>query len=102
MMCDLVNEDVESWAAEMFGAAVAALKASRFPPTDFPDVIVTAWTKLNGYITTEGLQHAPNVAVIGLKVSEVKRAAPGGATGSWGPCWAYVWSSHIEEYGSTG
>ena len=48
-----------------------------------------AWTKLNGYITTGGLQHAPNVAVSGLKVSGVKRAAPAGAAGSRGPCWAW-------------
>ena len=41
-MRDPVNEDVESWAAELFGAAVAALKASRSPPTDFPDVVVPA------------------------------------------------------------
>ena len=61
IMRDLVNEDVKSWAADLFGAAVTALKASRSPPTDFPDVIVPTWTKLNGYITTGGLQHAPNV-----------------------------------------
>ena len=89
IMRDLVNEDVKSWAADLFGAAVAALKASRSPPTDFPDVIVPTWTKLNGYITTGGLQHAPNVAVSGLKLSRVKRAAPAGAAGSRGPCWAW-------------
>ena len=89
IMRDLVNEDVKSWSADLFGAAVAALKASRSPPTDFPDVVVPAWTKLNGYITTGGLQHAPNVAVSGLKVSGVKRAAPAGAAGSRGPCWAW-------------
>ena len=83
-MRDLVNEDVKSWAADLFGAAVAALKASRSPPTDFPDVVVPTWTKLNGYITTGGLQHAPNVAASGLKVSGVKRAAPAGAAGSRG------------------
>ena len=76
-------------AADLFGAAVAALKASRSPPTDFPDVVVPTWTKLNGYITTGGLQHAPNVAVSGLKVRGVKRAAPAGAAGSRGPCWAW-------------
>ena len=76
IMRDLVNEDVKSWAADLFGAAVAALKASRSPPTDFPDVVVPTWTKLNGYITTGGLQHAPNVAVSGLKLGGVKRAAP--------------------------
>ena len=70
IMNDLVNEDVKSWAADLFGAAVAALKASRSPPTDFPDVVVPA-------------------AVSGLKVSEVKRAAPAGAAGSRGPCWAW-------------
>ena len=59
IMRDLVNEEVKSWAADLFGAAVAALKASWSPPTDFPDVVVPAWTKLNGYITTGGLQHAP-------------------------------------------
>ena len=48
IMRDLVNEDVKSWAADLFGAAVAALKASRSPPTDFPDVVVPTWTKLNG------------------------------------------------------
>ena len=89
IMRDLVNEDVKSWAADLFGAAVAALKASRSPPTDFPDVIVPIWTKLNGYMTTGGLQHAPNVAVSGLKLSGVKRAAPAGAAGSRGPCWAW-------------
>ena len=73
IMRDLVNEDVKSWAAHLFGAAVAALKASRSPPTDFPDVVVPAWTRLNGYITTGGFQHAPNVAVSGLKASGVKR-----------------------------
>ena len=88
-MRDLVNEDVKIWVADLFGAAVAALKASRSPPTDFPDVVVPAWTKLNGYITTGGLQHAPNVAVSGLKVIGVKRAAPAGAAGSRGPCWAW-------------
>ena len=88
-MRDLVNEDVKSWAADLFGAAVTALKASRSPPTDFPDVIVPTWTKLNGYITTGGLQHAPNVAVSGLKLSGVKRAASAGAAGSRGPCWAW-------------
>ena len=88
-MRDLVNEDVKSWAADLFGAAVTALKASRSPPTDFPDVIVPTWTKLNGYITTGGLQHAPNVAVSGLKLSGVKRAAPAGAARSRGPCWAW-------------
>ena len=65
IMRDRVNEDVKSWAADLFGAAVAALKASRPPPTDFPDVVVPTWTKPNGYITTGGLQHAPNVAVSG-------------------------------------
>ena len=89
IMCDLVNEDVKSWAADLFGAAVAALKASRSPPTDFLDVFVPAWTKLNGYITTGRLQHAPNVTMSGLKVIRVKRAAPAGATGSRGPCWAW-------------
>ena len=89
IMRDLVNEDVRSWATDLFGAAVTALKASRLPPTDFPDVIVPTWTKLNGYITTGGLQHAPNVAVSGLKLSGVKRAAPAGAAGSRGPCWAW-------------
>ena len=89
IMRDLVNEDVKSWAADLFGAAVAALKASRSPPTDFPDVVVPTWTKLNGYITTGGLQHAPNVTASGLKVSGVKRAAPAGAAGSRGPCWAW-------------
>ena len=89
IMRDLVNEDVKSWVADLFGAAVAALKASRSPPTDFPDVVVPTWTKLNGYITTGGLQHAPNVAASGLKVSGVKRAAPAGAAGSRGPCWAW-------------
>ena len=89
IMRDLVNEDVKSWAADLFGVAVAALKASRSPPTDFPDVIVPTWTKVNGYITTGGLQHAPNVAVSGLKLSGVKRAAPAGAAGSRGPCWAW-------------
>ena len=88
-MRDLVNEDVKGWAADLFGAAAAALKASRSPPTDFPDVVVPAWTKLNRYITTGGLQHAPNVTVSGLKVSGVKRAAPAGAAGSRGPCWAW-------------
>ena len=68
---------------------MAALKASRPPPTDFPDVVVPAWTKFNGYITTGGLQHAPNVVVSGLKVSELRRAAPAGAAGSRGPCWAW-------------
>ena len=77
IMRDFVNKDVKSWAADLFGA------------TDFPDVVVPAWTKLNGYITIRGLQHAPNVAVSGLKVSGVKRAAPVGAAGSWGPCWAW-------------
>ena len=89
IMRDLVNEDVKSWSSDLFGAAVAALKASRSPPTDFPDVVVPAWTKLNWYITTGGLQHAPNVAVSGLKVIGVKRAAPAGAGGSRGPCWAW-------------
>ena len=89
IMRDLVNEDVKSWATDLFGAAVAALKASRSPPTDSPDVVVPTWTKLNGYITTEGLQHSRNVAVSGLKVSGVKRAASAGAAGSWGPCWAW-------------
>ena len=89
IMRDLVNEGVKSWAADLFGAAVAALKASRSPPTDFPDVVVPTWTKLNGYISTGGLQHAPNVAASGLKVSGVKRAAPAGAAGSRGPCWAW-------------
>ena len=89
IMRDLVNEDVKSWAADLFGAVVAALKASRSPPTDFLDVAVQAWTKLNGYITTGGLQHAPNVVVSGLKVIGVKRAALGGAAGSRGPCWAW-------------
>ena len=89
VMRDLVNEDAKSWTADLFGAAVAALKASRSPPTDFPDIVVPAWTKLNGYITTGGLQHAPNVAVNGLKASGVKRAAPAGAAGSRGPCWAW-------------
>ena len=89
IMRDLVNEDVKRWAADLFGAAVAALKASRSPPTDFPDVVVPAWTKLNGYITTGGLQHAPNVAVSGLKVIGVKRATPAGAAGSRGPCLAW-------------
>ena len=89
IMRDLVNEDVKSWAADLFGAAVAALKASRSPPTDFPDVVVPAWTKPDGYITTGGLQHAPNVAVSGLKVGGVKRAAPAGAAGSRGPCWSW-------------
>ena len=42
IMRDLVNEDVKRWAADLFGAAVAALKASRSPPTDFPDVVVPA------------------------------------------------------------
>ena len=88
-MRDLVNKDVKSWAADLFGAVVAALKASRSPPTDFPDGVVPAWTKLNGYITTGGLQHAPNVAVSGLKVSGVKSAAPAGAAGSRGPCWTW-------------
>ena len=88
IMRDLVNKNVKSWAADLFGASVAALKASRSPPTDFRDVVVPAWTRLNGYITTGGLQHAPNVAVSGLKVSGVKRAAPAGAAGSRGPCWA--------------
>ena len=88
IMRDLVNGDVKSWAADLFGAAVAALKASRSPPTDFPDVVVPTWTKLNGYITTGGLQHAPNVAASGVKVSRVKRAAPAGAAGSRAPCWA--------------
>ena len=69
IMHDLVNEDVKSWAADLFGAAVAALKASRSPPTDFSDVVVPTWTKLEGYITTGGLQHAPNVVASGLKVS---------------------------------
>ena len=68
---------------------MAALKASRSPPTDFPEVVVPAWTRLNGYITIRGLQHAPNVAVSGLKVIGVKRAAPVGAAGSRGPCWAW-------------
>ena len=89
IMRDLVNEDVKSWAADLFGAAVAALKASRSPPTDFPDVVVPAWTKPDGYITTGGLQHAPNVAVSGLKVGGVKRAVPAGAAGSRGPCWSW-------------
>ena len=88
-MRDLVKEDVQSWAADLFGAAVAALKASRSPQTDFPDVVVPTWPKLNGYITTGGLQHAPNVAASGLKASGVKRAAPAGAAGSRGPCWAW-------------
>ena len=52
-------------------------------------MVVLTWIKLNGYITTGGLQHAPNVAVSGLKVSGVKRAAPAGAAGSRGPCWAW-------------
>ena len=86
IMRDLVNEDVKSWVADLFGAAVAALKASRSPPTDFPNVFVPAWTKLNWYITTGGLQHTPNVTVSGLKVSGVKRAAPASAAGSRGPC----------------
>ena len=73
IMRDLVNEDVKSWAADLLDAAVAALKASRSPPTDFPDVVVPTWTKLNGYITTGCLQHAPNVAVSGLTLSGVKR-----------------------------
>ena len=51
IMHDLVNEDIKSWAADLFGAAVAALKVSRSPPTDFPDVVVPTWTKLNGYCT---------------------------------------------------
>ena len=89
IMRDLVNENVKSWAADLFGAAVTALKASRSPPTDFPDVVVPAWTKLNGYITAGGFQHAPNVAVSGLKVIGVKRAAPAGTAGSWGPCLAW-------------
>ena len=88
-MRDLVNEDVKSWASDLFGAAVAALKASWSSPIDFPDVVVPASTRLNGYITTGGLQHAPNVAVSGLKVSGVKCAAPAGAAGSRGPCWAW-------------
>ena len=89
IMRGLVNEAVKSWAADLFGAAAAALKASRSPPTDLPDVVMPAWTKLNGYITTRGLQHAPNVAMSELKVSGVKRAAPAGAAGSRGPCWAW-------------
>ena len=88
IMRNLVNEDVKNWAADLFGAAVAALKASRSPPTDFPDVVVPAWTKLNGYITTGGFQHAPSVAVSGFKVIGVKHAAPAGAAGSRDPCWA--------------
>ena len=88
IMRDLVNKNVKSWAADLFSASVAALKASRAPPTDFPNVVVPAWTRFNGYITTGGLQHAPNVAVNGLKVSGVKRVAPAGAAGSRGPCWA--------------
>ena len=88
IMRDLVNEDVKSWAADLFGAAVDALKASRSPPTDFSDVVGPTWTKINGYITTEGLQHAPNVTASGLKKSGVKRAAPAGAVGPRGPCWA--------------
>ena len=89
IMRDLVNEDVKSWAADLFGAAVAALKASQSPPTDVPDVVGPAWTKLNGYITTGGLQHVPNVAVSGLKVGGGKRAAPADAAGSRGPYWAW-------------
>ena len=88
-MRDLVNKDVKNWGADLFGAAVDALKASRSPPTDFPDVVVPAWTKLNGYITTGGLQHVPNVAVSVLKVVGVKHAAPAGAARSRGPCWAW-------------
>ena len=52
IMRDLVNEDVKSWAADLFGAAVAALKASRSPPTDFPDVVVPAWTRLKAVLYT--------------------------------------------------
>ena len=59
IMRDLVNEDVKSWAVDLFGAAVAALKASRSPPTDFLDVVVPAWTKLNGYITAGGFNTPP-------------------------------------------
>ena len=88
-MRDLVNEDVKSWAADLFSAAVATLKASRSPPTDFPDVVVPVWAKFNGNIAAGGLQHAPNVSVSGLKASGVKRAAPAGAAGSRGPCWAW-------------
>ena len=73
IMRDLVNEDVKNCAADLFGA----------------DVVVPAWTKLNGYITTGGLQLASNVAVSGLKVSGVKRAAPAGAAESRGPCWTW-------------
>ena len=89
IMRDLVNKDVKSWAADLFGAVVSVLKASRSPPIDFPNVAVPAWTKLNGYITTGGLQYALNVAVSGLKVSGVKRASPAGVTGSRGPCWTW-------------
>ena len=52
-------------------------------------MVVPACNRLNGYITTGGLQHAPNVAVSGLKVIGAKRAAPAGAAGSRGPCLAW-------------
>lgn len=67
---------------------MAALKTSRVPPTNFPDVVVPAWTKLKQYIATGGLQYATNVAVNGLKVSGVKRADPVDSAGSRRPFWA--------------
>ena len=58
-MRDLVTEDVKSWAVEFFGAAVAALKASRSPPTDFPNVVGPAWTKLNATSPLEASNTPP-------------------------------------------
>ena len=89
IMRDLVNEDVKSWAADLFGAAVAALKASRSPRQTSPTWSCQPGLSLTGTSPLGGLQHAPNVAMSGLKVVGVKRAAPAGAAGSRGPCWTW-------------